>query len=407
MNTIFKLARRNIWRNRGRTLISASAILFAVLLAISMSSFQQGAWDSTINGVVNSYFGHVQIHKKGYWEEQIIDSAFAYQAVTKDLLQQEGVQAVLPRLEEFALFAHHEETKGKRIIGTNPALEDQLSSLKSLLVEGTYLQQDDDGILIADTMAREFNLKIGDTLAVLGQGYHGTQAVGKYPVRGFVKYNMPQMKQMIFMTIQQAQELFYADGLATTLIVIPDDYNDSESLTASLQKNIDPKFEVMHWKELIPDLLQAKELDTAGNKIVMGILYLIIGFAIFGTILMMVKERQYEFGVLTAIGMKRSQLGQMIWMETMIIGLVGAFLGMLIAFPIVYHFHTNPIDVAMMGEEATKVYADFGIPAVIPFTLNWKIFMDQAVNIMLMLTFFSIYPIWTILRLKPVEAMRE
>ncbi len=407
MNTILKLASRNIWRNKSRTFISAAAILFAVLLAIMMFSFQGGAWDSTINGVVNSYFGHVQVHKKGYWEEQIIDSAFSYQSLTKDIEQVEGVKAVLPRLEEFALFAFENETKGKRIVGTDPILENEMSNLASLIVEGEYLKPNDDGILIADTMAREFNVKIGDTLAVLGQGYRGAQAVGTYPVRGFVKFNMPQMKEMVYMTIYQAQQLFYADDLATTLVILPKNQKTADQLALKLQENTSDEYEVMHWKELIPDLLQAKELDTGGNKVVMGILYLIIGFAIFGTILMMVKERQYEFGVLTAIGMKRWQLGQMVWIETILIGLIGAILGMLIAYPIVYHFHTNPVQIAAMGEDAVKAYADFGIPAEIPFTLNLGMFFNEALNVILMLTVFSIYPIWTILKLKPVEAMRE
>ena len=82
----------------------------------------------------------------------------------------------------------------------------------------------------------------------------------------------------------------------------------------------------MDWKELIPDLVRAKALDSAGNYIVYCILYLIIAFGIFGTILMMTKERSYEFGVLVAIGMRRFRLSATVWLEVIMLQCAGCWL---------------------------------------------------------------------------------
>lgn len=106
------MAWRNIWRNRRRTFITAASILFAVLFASFMDALQRGAWDNMINNVVSYYFGYVQIHEKGYWQEQSIDKAFPLTDSLEQIGRAAGAEAVLPRLESFALAAAGETTSG-------------------------------------------------------------------------------------------------------------------------------------------------------------------------------------------------------------------------------------------------------------------------------------------------------
>ena len=76
MNQVFKLAVRNIWRNKRRTLITAASILFAVFFAVAISSIQKGTWDHMIDSIVHYHYGYIQVHQSGYWEDKIIDNAF-------------------------------------------------------------------------------------------------------------------------------------------------------------------------------------------------------------------------------------------------------------------------------------------------------------------------------------------
>ena len=115
---LLQLAFRNIWRNKRRTLITIGAVCFAVFLASFMKSFQKGAWDSIIDGSVNQYFGFAQIHKNGYWNDQSIDNSVLFDDQLKDLPNKANlVQAVIPRLESFALASEGELTAGVLVLG--------------------------------------------------------------------------------------------------------------------------------------------------------------------------------------------------------------------------------------------------------------------------------------------------
>ena len=403
------MAYRNIWRNRSRTLITAGAVMFGVFLSILLTSFQSGSWDGMIDGIVENYYGYAQIHSKGYWEDQVINGAFEYTDELKKLNQNENISAAIPRLEGFVLVAFKDGTTAKQIIGTDPILENQMTNLSDSVKVGNYLTANDDGVLISDSMSRELDVTVGDTLVFIGSGFRGSSAVGKNVIRGIVKFRMPQMREMIFMSLPEAQNLFAAPDHITNLVLHSDKPSKVQSTVAALQSELDTAstYEVMYWEQLIPDLIKSKELDAAGNKIIPFVLYAIIGFVIFGTILMMLKEREYEFGVMTAIGMKRWRLGVMVMLETLSINLMGVVFGVFAALPIVYYFHKNPIPIANMGEGAKETYESFGIPPEIPFSFDLSIFLNEAVTIFILSMFLSILIFRKIRKLKAIEAMRH
>lgn len=401
---LFKLAWRNIWRNKRRTLITVASILFAVLLASFMESLQKGAWNNMINNVVNYYYGYVQIHKKGYWEEQSIENSFV---AADTLYQLKGNKnepfSLVPRLESFALASQGNKTKGVLVVGIDPEKEDELTSLKSRLVEGEYIK--DEGLLVAEEAARFLNIKVKDTLVLVSQGYHGVNAAGKFAVKGIIHFGSPQLnQQMVYMPIKDAQWFYGAENLITSLALKIENRNHIAQVVRTLKLQLNQQdYEVMDWQELLPELLQAKALDSAGNYIVYFILYLVIAFGIFGTILMMTKERSYEFGVLVAIGMQRFKLAAIVWMETMVLGLIGALSGIAASIPIVLYFRTHPI--RFSGEMAGALQK-FGFEPVFPTEFNAWIFLTQAIIVLVITSILAIYPILILNRLQPVAAMR-
>jgi len=158
---------------------------------------------------------------------------------------------------------------------------------------------------------------------------------------------------------------------------------------------------------MMPELIEARTLDEGSGKLTLYILYMLIGFGIFGTVLMMTKEREYEFGVLTAIGMKRRLLAGVIWIETILVGLLGAAAGILLSMPIVYYLKINPIPMEAMGEGAAEAFEKFGMEADLPAAFDFNIFLSQALTIFVITSIMAIYPLWKIGKLKPVEAMRS
>lgn len=402
------LAWRNIWRNKRRTLISAASVAFAVMFATSMSSLQKGGWDRMLNNVVHFYFGYGQIHAAGYWDEQTIDRSLEVNsdslAAMSNLI---GGKPIHPRLESFALASTGPITMGVLVSGIEPTGEDSLTDLADRVVSGRYFNDiAEDGVLVAKGIAEELELEVGDTMVLMSQGYHGVTAAGKYPITGLVSFGSPDLnKLMVFMPLETAQYFFGADGRATSLVLQLEDAKEAKVAVARLRKNMDLEtYEVLDWEQLIPDLVSARGLDDAGNNIMIGILYLIIAFGLFGTVLMMTKEREYEFGVLIAIGMKRKLLTSVVWVEILFLALVGALLGMALAFPIVWYFHINPI--VFTGDMA-QAYEQYGVEPIIPTVVEAKIFLKQALIIFSMAALMALYPLLKIATLSPVQSMRH
>lgn len=407
---VIRLAWRNIWRNKRRTLITAAAVAFAVFMSSVLRSFQKGAWDKIVDSTVNLYFGFAQVHGEGYWDEQTLDNAIEYNNDLKVLEQKiPDVKGVVPRIESFALASQSNLTTGVLVIGIDPKKEDAMTGIKSRLIEGSYLEEEDKAVFLASGVAEKLGLSLGDTLVLISQGYHGVNAAGKFPIKGLFKFALPDLnKRLVYLPLKAAQQFYGAENMLTSAVLQIEERDQVPKVLKVVNATLDnEKYEVKDWQQMIPELLEARELDEGSAILILGILYFIITFAIFGTILMMTKEREYEFGVLVSIGMGRWKLFSVVWWETVFVGLLGALLGIVISIPINYYYHANPIDLSLMGEEAVATYEKFGIDPVLPFAFEFSIFFNQALIIFIVTTVLALYPLWKIKGLKPVEAMRR
>ena len=407
---LLSLALRNIWRNKRRTLITIAAVAFAVFLASVMRSFQKGAWDNVINNSVNLFFGYAQVHKDGFWDEQVLDNAMEWDSSFEEIPDKiPSIRAVVPRIESFALASSEDLTQGVLVIGVDPEKENTLTDIAQKITQGKFLTQDDNGAVIAEGIAKKLKLNLGDTLVLISQGFHGSNAAGKYPIKGFFRFPLPDLnKTLVYMSLTEAQEFYAADNMISSLVMHIDDSRQVNDATNGLKGILDQeKYEVMDYEELMPELVQARQMDEGGGFLIIGILYALITFAIFGTILMMNKERSYEFGVLTAIGMGRWQLFLVTFLESVIVAAIGVIIGLLLAIPLAYYWHINPIDLAFMGEQATAAFENFGMEASIPTAFESYIFLWQAGLIFIITCLLSLYPLFNIMKLEPIKAMRS
>lgn len=401
------LAWRNIWRNKRRSYITIASITFAVMLACAMRSVQLGSYERMIETAARFFTGYIQIHKNGYWEDKTIDNSFSY---TADLIEKvasvEGVIEVVPRIESFALASFEQKTKGTMVLGIDPEKEHKLTEVKDKLVEGAYLKSDDQSIMIAQGLADYLRVGIGDSVVLIGQGYHGTNAVGIYPVSGIMKFPVPeQNNSTIYLPLKEAQWLYATGDQLSSLSLVIDKANHVDRIVADIGKDVDLEaYEVMGWKDLMPELVQGIEIDNISSKVMIWILYIVIGFGMFGTFLMMTAERMYEFGVLLSIGMKRIKMQFVIFLEMALMASIGVVAGVMISLPFILYYHFHPI---YFGGEMQAAIEDFGVEAAYYFSVQPALFYNQAWAIFLMAGILSLYPLIVIHKLKPVKAMRE
>ncbi|OWY24864.1 ABC transporter permease [Sphingobacteriales bacterium UPWRP_1] len=403
---LFKLAWRNLWRNRSRTLITMASVFFAVVLSVVTVALQQGVWENLIKNVVSFYTGYAQIHQSGYWEEQILDNSFEPSDTLKQtVLQHPMVNAVSPRLESFALASSEKITKGSLVIGIDPISENQITNLQSKMVRGNYLNPTDTAALMAEGLANKLQLNLNDTLILLGQGFHGATAAGKYAIKGIVKFGSPELNDAaVYLPLAMAQELYSAPNRLTSLVMGIADPTRLQKATADLQQQLGNTYEVMSWKALMPEIVQHMRTDTGGTYITIAVLYLLITFGIFGTLLMMVTERRFEFGMLMAIGMKRRMLMRVVLLESVFISIAGCIVGMLISIPVVYYLKIHPL---RFSGEVAEAYSKFGFEPVFPTTTNPSVFIEQALLVLVIALVLSLYPLYKVKTLNEVEAMRR
>lgn len=402
---LLKLAYRNLWRNKRRTIITIASVFFAVFFAVILRSMQIGVYERMIENVVGYYSGYIQVHKNGYWKEQTIDEVTPYSdSLLTWMESKDQIEQVLPRLEGFALAATNEVTKGALVNGIDPEREGSMLKLGEKMVSGSVFKASDKSVILGSGLAEYLKLSAGDTLVMLGQGYRGISARGKYPVAGIVKLSSPLLNDnLVFLPLAEAQWFYGAEGMITSYVLDMRYSDNVPKFARNMKAKMDTaQYEVMPWQEMMPELVQAIQADSAGGQIMLFILYMVITFGMFGTVLMMTAERKYEFGVLISIGMRRGQLALTVFFETVLISIIGVITGLIGALPIVYYFHLNPLQ---FGEEASSAMEEYGFEAVMPASLDPSIALTHAVIILIISILISWYPTYVLARLKPVEAM--
>jgi len=405
MKDYFKIAWRNLWRNKRRTLLTITSVLFALFLALIVRSMQLGSYASMVESAVKTSTGYIQVHEKGYWADKSIDNTFETSPeLEKKILDHPNVTQITPRLESFALLSSGKQTKGAAVIGTLPGSENEVSGLKNRVVSGEFLAENDQSILIAEGLAQYLKVKVGDTIVILGQGYHGVTAAGAFPVKGIIKFVQPDMNNMMtYIPLALAQELYATPGRLTSLSIMlanPDNMIKTRDDLAL----IDPgNLEVMVWKEMLVELVQAIEGDNISGLFTLGVLYLVVGFGILGTILMMTMERRREFGIMVAVGMRRYKLAIIILSETLIISIIGIIAGAAASFPLLLYFYHNPIP---LTGEAADAMLEYNMEPVMPFLLEPGYFVSQSFVVIIITLLTLIYPLSVIGRFKVINAIK-
>jgi len=406
MGTYLLLAWRNLWRNKKRTIIAASSVFFAVLLALVMRSMQKGSYDFMIDSSVKFSTGYIQVHSKGYWDKRSLDRSMELnKGVEAGLRKIPDVTRVIPRLEAFTLISHGNATRVSPVIGINPEMEKSMLKLNEKITSGKYLTDSSKGILIGQGLAELLKAGVGDSVVLYGQGYHGITAAAQVPIEGIIKFPIPDLnKSLIYASLSYAQWLYSAEGRITSLSIMIEKPGELDDVKSKVNKLFDDNYEVMTWKEMTPELVQSIEVDNAGGIIMLAILYIVIGFGIFGTIMMMTAERTKEFGILIAVGMKKTKLILVTTFETIFISLIGVIAGIIISYPLLLYFYYNPIK--LTGDLAEAMLA-FGLEPIMPFSIAPGIFIAQFWTVLLIALFSAWYPFRYVQKLKAVEAIRN
>ncbi len=402
---LIKLAWRNIFRNKRRTLITLMMIQFAVILATFLSALRYGIMDTQIENVVGGFKGYASICDTGYIKEPIIDRAIPYSLQTEDfLINNKNIEAFSPRIIGGGSMSCGDKFKVIQIVGVFPEKEENLTHLRQRLIKGRFLEGKGEVVLGSD-LAKRLKSDIDSVVFFTGAGYHGNSANLMLKVVGIAKLpNIQENKRTGFVTIKEAYEGFAMDNLVSNIAISFKDNSDAIDLVKKMKPDFKGSVGVYSWDEIDEPLYMLVIVNDAANVIVTGMLYFIISFGLFGTILMMLSERKKEFGVLISIGMSKQRLGLLVFLENIFIAIIGTVIGFLFAIPIVYYFYYFPIELS--GSEAEGMIKA-GFEPVLKISVDFIIFIWQATIVLFMSSLFSLYPILKIYSMNEIKAIRS
>lgn len=402
-----KLAWRNLWRNPKRSLITISAIVFAVFAAILMQSLNRGSHEIMVDNMVRFHTGYVQLQDYRYDEEASLDNAFLLdEALLREIREAHPrIGTLIPRIETFMLAGNDHATRGALVLGIEPEQEHAFNGLKDLLIDGRFFEQGEQMAVISEGLARRLQLRTGDTILLLGQGRFGMSANALYEISGIVQHPLRDLNnQMVYLPLAEAQFLLSAEAHVTALLIEMDADRHKDAVAAALNSRLHEANLIAYtWPEMIPELLQLLEFDLAGAYFLGAVLYLVIGFGFFGTILTMTLERMREFGMLLSVGMKRGRLALVVFWETLMLSIIGVLSGIGVSWLLLLYLHYNPIQ--LTGDVAEAII-EMGWEAVLPVSFAADQFYMQGVIVFGIAMVVFLFPLIKIFRLNILDASR-
>jgi len=407
---LLKLAFRNLFRNTRRTVLTVAAIGFGLSLMIYMVNFQKGSYGAMIDAGISSQAGHVVVQADGYQEEKEVTMLVDDASAVASQMQAEFPDAVVaPRIFLGGLLMSSSNAAGVSVQGLDAVAEPKIQKMPERVVEGTWLEDDDREILLGRALADSLEVTLGDKVVFMGQ--NGTDEVESrmFRVKGIFRTGSDTIDgRMSIVHLAAAQELMGGGDVAHMVTLHIDDPRQSaeaaEQLDAALGRE---GLDVLPWKQAMPELAGMIEMDRASGDGMMLVIGIIVAFGVLNTLLMSVMERTREFGVMLSLGMKPRQVAGLVLTEGVVIGCLGALVGLGAGLLFSYHAIYVGIDYgAMTGTESMEME---GIVMDSVMKGAWSptrmvIYLSSAVVFCFIA---ALYPAYTISKLQPVEAMRH
>jgi ABC-type lipoprotein release transport system permease subunit len=401
MTQLFKMAFRDLGRNKRRSLLSALAVSIGMSLLLLMASVVDGEMRGALENTIRLQSGHLQIRPVDYnenktslkWEDLIADP----QGVIAKLKNIPQVTEATPRLFASGIVSRGENSAGVQVIGIDPASPANQVFREGLL-EGSFITPDDrEGILIGRPLARKFNLKAGDQVSLLVNKSEGDVDEQMFIVRGIYTTNtVGYDESSVFMPLVKAQAFTGAGDHATIIFVMLQDREQAESVASALQSS---SMKAVTWEEMNDLIVQFESFADA----YMTVLYLIVlgitATVVTNTLVMAVFERTREIGILAAIGMKGRRIMAQFLVEGAMIATLGILGGLILGGVLVWYFTVYGFFIGDMGMTGIlmgdQIYAHL--------TVQDTIYLAVVAYVVTLLA--SLYPATLAARMEPVEAL--
>lgn len=401
---MLKIAWRNLWRNKRRTLLVICSIIVGISATLVYDTLGRGMMLQMLNNQINTHYSHIQIHKKGYIDNKLVQNIIENPDSIDNLLKSDkNIMHYSRRTMVYGLIKYASNSSGIYLVGIEPDKEKHITVINSSIIRGRYLHEGKNEIVISKRLADKLEVDTGNNVVIMVNTLQGPIGMESFVITGiYQSSNSAFDKMYVYVPLNSSQELLGLGNNFHEFALLIDDLKNLTLVEANLESKLTTGIEVLNYKELIPMI--ASYIDMYDES--MMIFYLIIGIAVmFGSsnaMLMSVLERIREFGVLMSIGMRNMKIFRMILLEALIMGLIGTISGFIIGYLVYLPLSSTGIDFSIYA----KSLESWGVGSIMYPVLELGSILNSILVVPIAVLFGAVYAARRAIKLQPTEALR-
>jgi ABC-type lipoprotein release transport system permease subunit len=402
MTQLFKMAFRDLLRNRRRSFFSSLALGMGLALLLLMAAVVTGEMRGAMNASIKLSSGHLQVHAQTYnenktslaWKDLIENPAQA----AAQIAALAPVKAATPRLFASGIIASGEDSTGVRVIGIDPPSAANAPFVDGMLA-GSFLSAGDrEGVLIGRPLADKLGLQENDTISLLVNTSDGAVDQQNFTIRGVYSTSTPGFdNNTVLMPLAKAQAITRTENHASIIFVLLNQNEQTDAVARAMQTS---QYDVKTYLQMNEIIVQTEQMSNAYMYLLYMIVLGITASVIVNTLIMSVFERTREIGILSAIGMKPWRIMVMFFIESLLLAVGGIIIGLILGGLMVYYASTVGFYIGNMG--ITGILLGERIYAY----LTVKDTVSLAIVAFIVTLLAALYPALLAARMEPVAALR-
>jgi ABC-type lipoprotein release transport system permease subunit len=402
-----RMAWRNLWRNPRRTALALAAIGLSVTLVLAYTSILRAYGQWIVETITGPMLGHVQAHAPLWRKDRLMDRTLrGVEASLATLRSDPEVASATARIYAPALAAREEEGFAVVVMGIDSGAESGPARLLTEVVEPLR----DREALIGRQLAGLMNVRVGDEIAVVGQGVDGSLANDLFTVKGVVTTSVDLVnRQGILIELSAAQILFAMPDEAHEIVI----HGRRPEMASALSRRLAAAggfagAEVLDWRTLAPEMVTLVRITDLAGVLVLLLVFIAAAAGVANTMVMATFERTREFGMLLALGTRPGRLVRLIVAESVALGVIGALTGSLIGIALVVITHRTGIDYSWLAGGGPSELSFAGLRFSLRFypTLS-AVDVARAIGAVCVTSLLAAtWPALRASRLQPIQALR-
>lgn len=404
MGVVVRMAFRNIFRQKRRTLFTGLSVAGGFALAVIFIGWSDGSYNSIIEQFTRTRLGQVQIHAASYLDKPTLYKTVDDAARIGALLDRtKGVESWAPRVYSAGLAATGEKSAAVQIIGVDPQMEERTTRFSRMIVEGSpFSGPGAHETIIGRSLAEILGAKLGEEIVLLSQGADGSIAEDQFSLAGIVSTGDEATDRMtLYLPLRTAQDYLVLEGRVHEIAVVISKLSRSRETSLALQREIgDPTVSVEPWHVFAKSFYEAMKADQAGLWVELIVIVIIVAVGVLNTVLMSVLERRREYGLLKALGTKPRRIVGLVLLEALFLSILASLIGAVVGLG------AN----AFLSRHGIRFGQGFTYGGMVFDTLaseiNARSFIIPAATVLICAVIVSLVPAIKASRTEPARTMR-